>query len=172
MTLTKLVKRLKATAKAEDVCQEFPPLSKTQIIQFEQEMELKLPELLKLIYCEVANGGMYLDGMLLPLYSDSEESVHTLYLNWLKPQTAVEDFNDEKNDTTLEWIPGLIPIIDQGGVMYVLLDCNTEGGPVIKCDFDFGPIDFKQEWETGKRNFFDRTKMPFADWVSSTLDQQ
>jgi hypothetical protein len=172
MTTDELLKLLKEKADEDDIPEKFPPLTEAQVAQYEREMNVKLPELLKLIYSKVANGGIDLDGFMIPFYEkDSKENVHTRYLNWMKPQPVIEDFDDEDGDITPEWIPGVIPLVDQGCAMYVLLDCNVEGGQVVTCDFDLGPINFKQEWESGGDEFFDRPGMPFAEWVASKFEE-
>jgi hypothetical protein len=173
MTTDELLKLLKDKADEDDIPEDFPPLTEDQVAQYEQEMGVKLPELLKLIYTKVANGGIGADCMLIPLYEeDSEESVHHMYLNWMKQQPVIEDFDDEDGDIIPEWIPGVIPLADMGCAMYALLDCNVEGGVVVNCDFDLGPVNFKQEWESSEEGFFDRPGVPFVEWITNWAADQ
>lgn len=133
-------------------------------------MGLQLPDLVKLIYTEVANGGIGPGKAMLALASDSDvdEDVLNEYLGLMAPGQVHEDFDDEAGDTVMEWIPGVIPLFYWGCAVYTMLDCST--GMMVECDFDYGPVNFKEEWAEGNHGHFKKLGVSFFDFMASWVN--
>jgi TPR repeat protein len=174
MTITELLKRLKAKAQEEGYCEEFPPLSPDVVARCEEEMGVELPDIVRLVYTQVANGGIGPDDALIGLkggfVEDDDEDVITLYKAWMNRSNDVwEDFDDEANDFKMEWISGLLPVCYHGCTMWTLLDCNVPGGRLIYADLA-GPTNYKKEWDTDS-GLFQKPGLPFDEWIATWLDE-
>lgn len=175
MTIDDLVKKLKAKAKEEGHAEEYPPLSANEVARCEKEMGVQLPEIVRLVYTQVANGGIGPGGALIGLkggfVEDNDEDVTSLYQAWMKGSNEVwEDFDDEANDVKMEWVPGLLPVCLHGCTVWTLLNCNAPGGRLIYADLS-GPMNYKQEWETDS-GVFQKPGVPFEEWIAAWLDDE
>lgn len=172
-----LLRRLKEKADAEGISDEFPPLTEAAIAACEKKMGVKLPELVRLIYSRVANGGVGPGEAMLGLTEDGlvddrEQSASSLYELWINSKEVVEDFDDEEGDVVLEWIPGVVPICYWGCAVYTVLDCNPREGRMVYCDLTGAQVNFKEEWKSGDEGIFERPGVPFQEWISAWLDDE
>lgn len=169
MDTAALLKLLKKKADAEGITENFPPLTDDDVAFCEKEMGLQLPELLKLIYTEVASGGIGPGEAMIELASDSDdvEDVLNLYLGLMTPGQVHEDFDDEAGDIVMEWIPGVIPLFYWGGAVYTMLDCST--GMMVECDFDYGPVNYKEAWLESDGHF-KKLGVSFFEFMASWVD--
>lgn len=164
-----LIQLLIAKASEKGIVEDFSPISEKNIASCEKEMGVKLPELLKLVYSKVANGGIGPGESMLPFIGD-EETVVALYDAWINSEEVWENFDNEKADVTMEWIPGVIPLCYWGGSVYTLLDCTVPGGMVVQCDLEIGNGNFKKEWQSNEEGVFQRPGTPLEEWLRAWLD--
>ena len=103
----------------------FKPASASMIRKAERRAGFKLPELLRRIYAEVANGG-FLD--LMGLEGGATDDLgHTAIDMYL-------DFSSESD----EWPVGFLPIRHEGCAQYLCVDARLKSAPV----YEFDPTSF------------------------------
>ncbi|MBX9721005.1 MAG: SMI1/KNR4 family protein [Candidatus Obscuribacterales bacterium] len=171
MNNDELLKAVIEKAKADGIAAKYPPLSEEAVSRCEEQMNLKLPEMLKFVYVHVANGGVGPGEAMLPLIGDDDETVLNLYLGWINSDEVEEDFEDEEGDEKWEWIPGVIPLCYWGCSDYSVLDCTSNASQVVQADLGMGTVDFKKEWKSNEWEVFDRPGVPFEEWLSAWLDE-
>jgi TPR repeat protein len=177
MTTEELLRRLKAKAVEEGISEEFPPLSLKVVQQCEKQMGVTLPELLRLLYTQVANGGIgpgeALMGLKGGLLDDLDHDASMTYNALMSGSGEVwEDFGDEEGDVRLEWIPGVLPVCWWGCGEYTLLDCNAPGGRMVYADLSGVKVNYKEEWENNEIDLFEKPGVAFEDWIASWLDKE
>ena len=125
----------------------------------ETALGFKLPNLLRSIYTEVANGGFgYAYGFLGlrggPRNEDGQDSVG-LYLSYVEP---------DPDDSLWQWPYGLLPIGHLGCAMYHCVQCTDPAGPVIW--FEPNPHDPGSPWTDS----FIPVSPSLADYLQGWLD--
>jgi TPR repeat protein len=169
-----LLRKLKLRADEEGISEEFPPLSVEQVSRCEKQLGFKLPELVRLVYTTIANGGIGTDallGLIGGLTDENDQDASTIYDEWIKDDSVREDFDDENRDVKLDWIPGVIPVCHLGCSMYTVLDCNVPEGRMVQCDLEAANGAFKKLWKKGGREVFQLPGTPFAEWIGSWVDE-
>ncbi len=175
MSHEELINRLIEKVQKEGLAEDYPPLDEETVAECEKAINVKLPDLVRQFYSRVANGCVINDFMvMLPLYdeSDTEEDVVSTYVSMLEAsEEIIEDFDEEEGDVQLEWIPGMLIICDQGCGMRTVLDCNDPAGRMVEVDFDMGPVNYKEEWESDT-GYFNRPGVSFEDWLKAWLEDK
>lgn len=177
MTGEELLRRLKAKAVEEGISEEFPPIGSKVLEQCEKKMGVTLPDLVKLVYTQVANGGIgpgeALMGLKGGLLDDLDNDIMTTYNALIAGSSEVwEDFDDEEGDVRPEWIPGLLPVCWWGCGEYTFLDCNAAGGRMVYADLSGLKVNYKEEWESNENELFKKPGVTFEEWIASWLDQE
>lgn len=136
------------------------PLSEDMILHIEDELGYKVPNLMRDIYTQIANGGFGPDYGLIGLKGgvlESGRDVLDIYFGKRKSQ---------KTDPYWFWPEKLLPINSLGCAMYACVDCSKESLPVIL--FEPNPHEFGTPW--------DDSFIPFADsleeWLFSFIDEE
>lgn len=135
------------------------PASEEQLNAAERRLGFALPPLLRRVYAEVANGGVGPGPGLLGVKggqaNNHGKSVEDLYAEMLE---AVQE-----NQRWL-WPPGLLPIVDQGGV-YVSVDATA---PHRIVEFDFEELD-EEGRDGGWSRAFSDVSPSFEEWLAAWL---
>ena len=113
---------------------EFPPVSAAEIRRAEGRLGFRLPELLKTLYTEVANGGF-----------GPYEGILGLENGWAtkngEGKTLVEVYEDAHNEIpdlpNWRWPGELLPVCEDGAAL-ICLDCSREESPVISFEYSLG----------------------------------
>lgn len=131
--IERLAERLKHKPESKDIMghkfRVLPPASEQAVINTERHLGFMLPQTLRRIYLEIANGGfgpgygvMGVDGGFT---DDLGNTVADLYESYRQP---------DPDDPTWQWPDGLLPICHWGCIAYSAVDCNREAGPVYMAD--------------------------------------
>ena len=117
-----------------------PPLTDQEIELAEAALGFKLPELLRRIYSEVANGGFGYSYGLLGLTggprNEDGQDVLGLYSTYREI---------DSDDPLWHWPKGLLPIGHLGCAMFHCVQCTDPAGPVIW--FEPNPHEPGDSWE-------------------------
>lgn len=124
-----------------------PPATIEEVEAAEQELDFKLPNLLREIYTQVANGGFGPGYGLLGLPPDG--ATDDQGKNIVSLGLAVPDPNDL---TEYTWPDNLLPIFYYGCAIYACLDCTNENGPIFM--WDSGELD-KSPWVASLREWLE-----------------
>lgn len=135
-----------------------PPLSPGEIQRIETSLGFKLPEPLRRVYSEVANGGFgYSYGLLGlsggPRNEDGQDAVG-LYLSYRET---------DPDDPLWKWPLGLLPIGHLGCAMFHCVQCSDPEGPVIW--FEPNPHDPGQRWDDSFIPFAPSLATYFRAWL-------
>ncbi len=111
------------------------PVSLVEVEKAEVLLGFRLPPLLRELYLKVGNGGPGPAYGILGLNDNgwaTDQGVNAvdMYL-WLRK--SLEDYGRSEAYED-DWREGLLPICYGGGLVYVLLDCTIENGPVWAYD--------------------------------------
>ena len=136
----------------------YRPLSEEQMVTAEFELGFKLPDVLRRIYTEVANGGFgqsygllgLKGGMLNEDYFDAV-SQYKLYR---------KDYPEEPH---WHWPEGLLPVGHLGCAMYCCVDCTKADGPVIW--FEPNPHRMGESWDDSFIPLANSTYEWIAAWL-------
>jgi hypothetical protein len=124
-----------------------PPLGKTDAEASERALGFSVPELLKLVYERVGNGGFGPGYGLMGLLSGVTDD---------QGQNAVDAYkvyaSSDPNDPSWKWPEGLLPICHWGCAIYSCIDCKTEGFPIIVFDPNMHDESWVQCFIPAKRN--------------------
>jgi hypothetical protein len=143
-TLLTKIRQIIAAETVEDAFEaDYPPISTDAVEAAERELGFSLPELLKLLYTEVANGGfgpydriIGLEGGWTANDNDGENLVE-LYCKF-KEELPFEP----------DWPDGLLPICESGGNGTVFcLDTTRPNSPVMAVELDFFDEDEDEDGE-------------------------
>jgi hypothetical protein len=176
MDIEELIQKLKEKADQKAISDDFPPLSSKEVMKCEKKLGFKLPELLKRVYTEVANGGIGPGEMLMGLCVDEGNASIDLGENALEAyekfmsHSVIEDFEDEAKDVVWEWAPGVMPMCDWSTGVLTVLDCNLKHAPMILCKIEHPQIiNYKRAFESRSMEFkFPGT--PLETWLASWID--
>lgn len=139
---------------------ECPPTTMAEVLAAEQALGFKLPDLLRRIYTEAANGGFG------PL-----EGVIGLAGGWTAisgdSQNLVELYQSVKSDLKFfpswQWPTMLLPICENFETLFCI-DCSDVLAPVVA--FSFSEYDKKRRgWHFG----FEQVSSSFRDWLEESL---
>ena len=120
----------------------------------EAQLGFALPELLKSLYLNIANGGFGPGYGIIGIAGGHRSSIGSL----------VETYNDMIRGAQylgLEWNPRCLPICDWGDSIYSCVDCATPGNPILRSDeckahpVNYGLEDFFEMWLEGRDLFSD-----------------
>ncbi len=176
-----LLRKLKAKADEEGISKEYPPLTRSQLDECEKELGFELPELLRRVYAEVANGGVGPGKQLLGLRGgkfadlaltyDGDSDVLTIYNNYMTSEFEWEDFDDEAGDIKWEWEPRVLPLCDWENDEITVLDCNPgpSFGIMILANLE-GPVNFRHEFKSRAEGALKFPGVPLEEWLTSWID--
>lgn len=140
-----------------EVCRR-PPLRKDKIAIVEDMLGYPLPELLKRMYCEVANGGYGeaygLIGLIGGARDDSNSDVRQLLKRFQKI---------DKEDPKWKWPDGMLPAISCGCAMYLCIDCRDDKGKVIL--FEPNIHEEGDSWKSSFIKFSPSLRRLMNDWL-------
>lgn len=153
-------RKAKGTLKADDPFfkGDVAPIGMAGVEQAESTLGFKLPDLLRRIYSEVANGGFgYAYGLLGLrgglLNEDGQDAVG-LYLAYREP---------DPDDLQWHWPPGLLPIGHLGCAMFHCVQCTDPTGPVIW--FEPNPHERGESWDSSFIPFAPSLPAYFQAWL-------
>ena len=137
----------------------FPPLSEAEVLKAESELGFSLPETIRHIYREVANGGFGPAYGLLGLTGGmlNEDACDSLR-QYKFYATADPD------DPHWHWPHGLLPVGHLGCAMYLCVDCTEPVGPIVW--FEPNPHENGLPWDDSFIPFAETT----TEWLSAWLD--
>jgi hypothetical protein len=129
----RLVERLRRKPKSEDVVgrvfQACPPATDEAIASTERRLGFRLPQLLKKLYLNAANGGFGpgygVMGVEGGFTDDLGHTVTDLYENYRQP---------DPEDPSWLWPEQFLPICHWGCVVYSVVDCSQSPSPVYFAD--------------------------------------
>lgn len=160
-----LIKRIKQQMEAETIPgahdADYPPVTLFEVEAAEQALGFRLPELLRQLYIQVANGGFGPEYGVIGLENGYENDVtdETLvdtYFSYL----IVED-----NATFWKWSKGLVPICHRGCNIQSCIDCTKPEAPIILFDPNVS-------WETkGWETCFSLEAITLDQWFEKWLDE-
>ncbi|SDQ85813.1 SMI1/KNR4 family protein [Pseudoxanthomonas sp. CF125] len=135
-----------------------PPLSLSEIELAEASLGFKLPDSLRRIYSEVANGGFgYSYGLLGlnggPRNEDGQDAVG-LYMTYRE---------SDPDDPLWQWPFGLLPIGHLGCAMFHCIDCSDPAGAVVW--FEPNPHEPGQSWSDSFIPFAPSLVTYFQAWL-------
>ena len=153
------IRQIIAAETIEDAFEaDYPPVSMAEVQAAERELGFSLPELLKLLYTEVANGGFGPYDRIIAL-----EEGWTANNN--DGENLVELYRKLKEELPFErdWPDGLLPICEAGGNDTVFcLDTSRYNSPVVSIKLDF--FDEEGERETLEVVLTEETSS-FQNWL-------
>jgi hypothetical protein len=137
----------------------FPPLGQAEVAKAEADLGFSLPDTIRRIYCQVANGGFGpaygLLGLVGGMLNEESQDACRQYKMYVEP---------DPNDPHWRWPKGLLPVGCLGCAMYLCVDCTHPDGPIVW--FEPNPHQDGRPWDD---SFF-----PFAEttdqWLSAWLD--
>ena len=131
-----------------------PPLKASDAHASEQDLGFSIPELLKLVYSRVGNGGFGPGYGLIGLRSGaSDEQGHTAVDLYKLKSSA------DRNDPTWAWPKRLLPICHWGCAIYSCIDCNSPSYPIVI----FDPNAYNDTWAP----CFISTDRNLDDWLDA-----
>jgi hypothetical protein len=152
----------------------FPPISPEVLANAEKELGFRLPQLLRTIYLEVANGGIGPSLGLLGLtggatddQKDNAVDLYCSYRSWNDSDQNDEEDPDDDDEGTSEpaskwyWPERMLPICYRGCTVYECLDCNLADPPVSVVDL--GAHDWNEP--------FGQTALSLAVWFETWLQE-
>jgi hypothetical protein len=135
------------------------PASAEKLAAAERRLGFELPPLLRRLYADVANGGFGPGPGILGVKggrkNDHGKTIEDLYAEMLE---AVQE------NRRWVWSPGLLPIVDQGGV-YV---CVGAAAPYRMVEFDFEELD-EEGPDGGWSRAFSDVSPSLVDWLAAWL---
>lgn len=112
-----------------------PCISLHQIAEAEARLGFRLPQILRELYTEVADGGFGPKDGFLPLLKPVRE-VKLANLSVGGIESAVELYElfrkGDPEDTSWSWPSGLLPILDWGCAIRSCVDCSTPSLTVVR----------------------------------------
>lgn len=181
MNADELIKQLKAKADAEGISQRFPPMTLSQVAELEKALKFKLPEILKRVYTEVANGGVGPGGQLVGFQGgkltegrlrqedDEFNDAVGMYVGLMSMEIEWEDFDDEANDEIWEWQPGLLPLCDWEEFDLTVVDCKSKKPTALMMSFE-GHVNIRKAFKERDETVFDFPGTPLEEWLASWLN--
>jgi len=157
----------------------FPPVSPEVLANAEKELGFPLPQLLRAIYLEVANGGVGPSFGLLGITGGATDDLgmnavdHYLAnrrCNDREPDEEAGDLNDDEDlddddemmpESKWFWPERMLPICYRGCTVYECLDCNLPDHPVSIVDL--GDHDWNQP--------FEQTAPSLGAWLETWLKE-
>ncbi len=137
----------------------FPPLSESEVEKTEAELAFALPQTIRRIYREVANGGFGPAYGLLGLTGGmlNEDGCDAMgqYQMYATP---------DPNDLHWQWPHGLLPVGHLGCAMYLCVDCTKPEGPVIW--FEPNPHEDGTPWTESFIPFAESTEFWLSSWIN------
>ena len=114
-----------------------PPCDERILLQSEERLGFVLPEILRSIYTNGANGGFGpgygVMGIIDGFTDDQKTNAVDLYQIFMTP-------NPEDEDKAWQWPEGLLPFCHWGCAVYSSVQCNTPPYPVYLIDFSVRDI--------------------------------
>jgi hypothetical protein len=142
----------------------FPPASAEMLANAEKELGFTLPQTLRMIYLEVANGGIGPSFGLLGItggatgeQSGNAVDVYRAYRSHNDLDHDDEDLSE--NERNWHWPESMLPICYHGCTVYVCINCKLPDPPV--CIVDVG----NQDWNEP----FEQTAPSLAAWFETWL---
>ena len=106
-----------------------PPLRAVDAEASERELGFAIPELLKLVYGRVGNGGFGPGYGLMGLRTGATDD---------QGHDAVDAYriyaSSDPDEPSWEWRDQLLPICHWGCAIYSCIDCKTQGSPIVIFD--------------------------------------
>ena len=138
----------------------FPPVEALEIRRAEGRLGFRLPELLKLLYTEVANGGFGPYDGILGLengWKTNQGAGKTLVQIYEECQEPIAVFPNWR------WPGELLPICEDGAGL-ICLDCSRDETPVVSFEYTKGSGGvFKVGWQINLREEADT----FQNWLEA-----
>ncbi|MBF9070730.1 SMI1/KNR4 family protein [Streptacidiphilus fuscans] len=119
-----------------------------EIADVESQLGFGLPQLLSLLYRDVANGGFGPEYTLLPLTGEG--------------RTVLSEYGGLRAASFECWPHGVLPILDWGCGMYAAVDCLDPAAGVLLFEPNAGPDDWAEAW------FLD--SLSLAVWLTAWLE--
>jgi hypothetical protein len=130
------------------------PLTAADAEASERELGFAIPELLKLVYEKVGNGGFGPGYGLMGLRSGATDD---------QGHNAVDAYkvyaSSDPNDPSREWPQWLLPICHWGCAIYSCIDCETQSSPIVV----FDPNMYDDSWS----RCFIPTKRNLESWLDA-----
>lgn len=137
----------------------FPPTTSASVAAAETKLGFRLPDLLRDIYTQVANGGFGPGYGLIGLddgaHDDLGKSITDLYFSYKQR---------DPDDPLWYWPDRLVPICHWGCAVYSCVDCSQPTAPVIY--FDPNLHENGQRWDDS----FIPHMSSFNKWIEAWLD--
>ena len=159
----RLAERLRRKPKSKDVLgnefRAFPPASENAVAATERRLGFNLPQTLRQIYLEVANGGFGpgygVIGVEGGFTDDLGHTVADLYESYRRP---------DPEDPSWQWPEAFLPICHWGCGVYTVVDCGRQPSPVY-----FADVGVKEPGEEMETILLPH-KPSFEAWLGDWLD--
>jgi hypothetical protein len=132
-----------------------PPISEAEFETFERDSGLRLPDFLRRVYTEVANGGFGPAWGVNPLTGDEEMSI----ASWDRIVRSAKH-----DDPEHPWPEDLIRLCEIGCNMYYGVDVTVRPSPVFKVDPTCGSTNI-DKWLT-------RESDSVTDWLRAWAEKE
>ena len=132
----------------------FPPVTQEECAEAAARLGVQLPESVRRVYMEIANGGFGpgygLVGLITGARLDTGGSAISLY----------EVFREnDPEDPLWSWPAGLLPVCHWGCAIYSCVDCTQVSAPVLR--FDPNGHELGASWHSA----FRLEARSFEDWL-------
>lgn len=161
--IQRLSERLRQEPESKDVLgnafRAYPPATQNALTSTERRLGFSLPQTLRKIYLNVANGGFGpgygVMGVEGGFTDDLEHTVADLYESYRQ---------SDPEDPSWQWPEQFLPICHWGCVIYSVVDCSRSPGPIY-----FADISVKEPGEP-MQTIMHLHKPSFEVWLGDWLD--
>jgi hypothetical protein len=146
-----------------------PPVSPRTVATTEQQLGFALPELLRLLYLQIGNGGFGPSYGILGLKGGATDERGNTLVGVNRAMRALA-----RENRYWRWPEGLLPLCRLGCGMYSCLDCARPRVPVLIFDPNNLDADETEKNEAVLRwtNAFWHQEHSFVSWLEGWLDQR